>query len=111
MMTFDEYKASLEDEKRDVLMLIAKAERDASQTPMERSITICELEARRCSIEAARCAIAGDQDGELSYSKQKADWHSRLKVAVAARSQDLLPKILKRQEEQADLALELNALQ
>jgi|OM-RGC.v1.029461851 hypothetical protein len=109
-VNFDEYKDSLDGEKRDVLMAISAIERDESITPMERSVKICELEARRCSIEAARCAVVGDQDGELSFSRQKADWHARLKVAVAARSQDLLPKILDRQSKDEDIVRELYAI-
>jgi hypothetical protein len=109
-VSFEEYKESLDGEKRDVLMAIAAIERDDTITPMERSVKICELEARRCSIEAARCAVVGDQDGELSFSKQKANWHSRLRVAVSARSQDLLPKILDRQSKDEEIVRELYAI-
>lgn len=109
-MTFDEYKASLDEELRDVLLLIAALERDEDITPMERSVQTCELESRKCTIHAARAAIRGAVDDELAWTKQKDSWQQRLKVAVAARSQDLLPKILDRQNEDQDVVRELYAI-
>lgn len=109
-MNFDDYKDGLKHRLREVIVALDAAHEDPDATPMERSVRIAELESKKCHIRSMQFAADGDHSSELLWTKQKAEWEQRLKVAVAAQAQDLLPKILKRQEENEEISKRLMAL-
>lgn len=102
-MKWDEYRDGLAEAIRTVSMEIAALEADESLAPMESSVKVAELEAKRCSSLMDLAMAEQDFDGARKWNDRKDSWHQRLRIAVSSRSQDLLPKILARQERDRDV--------
>ena len=109
-MNIDEYKANLKQRLREVVIEIDRLYEDADLAPMEKSARIASLESKKCHIRSMQFAADGDHNSELLWTKQKAEWEQRLKVAVAAQAHDLLPKIMRQQEENEEISRRLMTL-